>query len=167
MPSFPPLLSTGTAYVAQGVRRVYLVASIANPAAPTRAELTAGTEVTQNVTAMTGWAPNQNFANRAVLGSATVGSIAGTANFPAQSLTFEAGQNSTDIRTLLTWTQPPSTYYVVILTEGDVPGQKMNVFKCLVGVIAPQNVLGDTEAQVDVAFGVLSANMQVAIPANP
>ena len=167
MPSFPPLLSTGTPYVAQGTRRVYIVASIANPAAPTRAELTAGTDVSQNITAMTAWAPNQNFANRSVLGSATVGQIAGTANFPAQSISFEAGQNSTDIRSLLVWTQPPSTTFVVILGEGDVAGQKMSVFKVAVGVVAEQNVLGDTEAQIDVAFGVLSANMNVAIPANP
>jgi hypothetical protein len=167
MPSFPPLLSTGTSYVAQGVRRIYIVASIANPASPTRAELTAGTDVSQNVTAMSGWAPNQNFANRSVIGSAIVGQISGTANFPAQSLSFESGQNSVDVRSLLVWTQPPTATFVVILPEGDIAGQKMNVFKVLIGVVAPQNVFGDTEAQIDVAFGVLSANMGVAIPANP
>ena len=167
MPSFPPLLSTGTSYVAQGVRRIYIASAIANTASPTRAEMTASTDVSQNVTAMSAWLPNQNFANRSVIGSATVGQIAGTANFPAQSMSFEAGQNSVDIRSLLVWTQPPSTTYVLILTEGDVAGQKMNVFKCLVGVVGSQNVLGDTEAQVDVAFGVLTVNMGVTIPANP
>jgi hypothetical protein len=170
MPSFPALLSTGTAYVAQGPRRIYIVPSIANPASPTRAELTAGTDVSQNVTAMSGWAPNQNFANRSVIGSATVGQIAGTANFPAQSLSFEAGANSVDVRALLVWTQPPTATFVVILPEGDIPttsATKMNVFKVLIGVVAPQNVFGDTESQIDVAFGVLSANMGVTIPANP
>ena len=167
MPTFPPLLSTGTAYVAQGVRKIYIVPSIANPASPTRAEFNAATDVSQNVTAMTTWAPNQNFANRSVLGSAIVGQIAGTANFPAQSLSFEEGANSVDIRSLLVWTQPPSSTWVVILNEGDVAGQKCDVFKVLVGVVASQKVFGDTEAQVDVAFGVLSANMGVPIPANP
>lgn len=169
MPTFPTVLSTGTPFVRQGVGRIYLASSVANIASPTRAEMSTpiATDVSQNVTAMTAWQPNQNFANRSVFGSATVGTIAATANFPTQSMSFEAGQNSVDIRSLLVWTQPPATWWVLFLNEGDVPGQKMDVFKCAVGVVASQKVLGDTEAQIDVAFGVLDVRMAVTIPANP
>lgn len=169
MPSFPPLLSTGTAFVRQGIARIYIVPTIANIASPTRAELTAGTDVTQNCTNMTTWIPNQNFANRAVMGSQVVGTIAGTANFPTQTLSFEAGANSVDIRSLLSWTpgQQPSTKFIVFLNEGDIAGQLMDVFKVTVGVVGSQRVMGDTEAQIDVAFGVNDNRMGVAIPANP
>jgi hypothetical protein len=138
--------------------------TIANPAAPTRAELSAGTDISQNVTAITGFAQNQNFAPRSVFGSAVIGKIAGTIELVDSSMSFEAGANSIDVRALLT---TGALGYMVILNEGDIPSQKMNVFKTQVGAVTPQQVLGDTEAQVDVAFGLFSANLYVTIPLNP
>ena len=164
MPTFPPALSTGTPYVAQGPRRYYWVVTIANPAAPTRAELTAGTDLSQNVTAISGFGQNQNFAPRSVFGSNVIGKIAATIELTDSSMSFEAGANSVDVRALLT---TGALGYMVILNEGDIAGQKMNVFKSQVGSVTPQQVLGDTEAQIDVSFGVFSANLYVAIPANP
>jgi hypothetical protein len=164
MPSFPPLLSTGNPYVAQGVRRFYWATTVANPAAPTRAEMTASTDLSQNITAISGWAQEQGFADRSVLGSAIIGKIAATIKLSDSSLSFEAGANSVDARALFTL---GAVGYMFVLNEGDIAGQKMNVFKAGVGAVSPQQQMGDTEAQVDVSFGLFSANLYVAIPANP
>jgi hypothetical protein len=164
MPTFPPLLSAGNPYVAQGIRRIYWVVTIANPAAATRAELTAGTDLSQSVTALTGWGQNQNFAPRSVIGSNVIGKIAATIELADSSMSFEAGQNSVDARALFV---TGNIGYMCILNEGDVAAQKMNVFRSYVGAVTPQQVMGDTEAQIDIAFGVLSVSLYVPIPANP
>lgn len=167
MPSFPPALTTGTEYVAQGPRRCYWLTTVANMSAVTRAEMTAGTDLSQSITALSGWGQNQNFAPKSVLGSSVIGKIAGTTELLDSSMSFSAGQNSVDARALFVLTIPITTGYMLVLNEGDVAGQKMNVFKAGVGAVTPQQQMGDTQAQVDVSFGLLLAVMYTTIPANP
>jgi hypothetical protein len=164
MPSFPTALNTGTPYVAQGVRKFYWLPSVANVAAVTRAEMTAGTDLTGNVTGLAGFDKKQNFVKRSTFGSADVGTIAGTRELSDSSMSFEQGANSVDVRSLLT---EALVGYMLILNEGDVPGQKMDVFKAQVGSVAPQQQIGDNEAQIDIAFGLFSRTPNVTIPANP
>ena len=127
--------------------------------------MTAGTDLSQNITAIAGFTFAQNFADRSVLGSNFVGKVAGTIKVDDSSLSFEAGANSVDARALFTL---GAVGFMLQLNEGDIAGQKMNVFKCAVGAISSQQQLGDTEAQVDVSFGILTQpSLYVAIPANP
>ena len=164
MPSFPPALSfTGIRYFAPGTRKFYWVPSIATLSSPTRAEMTAGTDLTGSINAATGWTLATNFLDSSDYGTRVVGKISGKITFADSSLTFWASNNSVDVRALLTQDLAGN---IITLQEGDVPGQKMNVFKV---TVAAQSFQQDEQnpAYIDIQFGILAAVLNVTVPANP
>lgn len=86
MPKFPRRSNTG----------VYLVTTIANPAAPTVAEITAGTPLHDELAALTGFTSEQGTIPVPTLGSMWDGTIPGGETAAASSLTFYAGDDDTD-----------------------------------------------------------------------
>ena len=168
MPTLPtPLSYSGVKYIAQGVRRYYWVPSIATLSSPTRAEMVAGTDLTGTPGAAgslfdaNGWASTQNFIAVPDFGSKVVGKIPGTAELQDSTLVFYASSTSADVRALLT---DNLQGYVILLEEGDVPGQKMDVFKVQVGAVTVDQSLNNP-AQVTVPFGIFALAKNVTIPA--
>lgn len=168
MPTTPPALTySGAKYIAQSVRRYYWVPSIATISSPTRAEMVAGTDLTGTPGAAgslfgaNGWTSQQNFIPVPDFGTRIVGKIPGTADLQDSSLVFYASNTSTDVRALLT---DNLQGYIVILEEGDVPGQKMDVYKVQVGAVTVDQSLGNP-AQVTVPFGIFAISKNVTIPA--
>lgn len=163
MPTQPPALSFGgVRYVAQGTRLYYAVPSIANTGAPTRAELIAGTNLTGFVSGMDGWSQNVNFVKVPDFGSRTVGVIPGTVELADSKFTFYESSTSVDARALFTVNL---VTYITIMLEGDVAGQKMDVFKIQIASATPQQELGDTAAQIDFGVALMSYTPYVTIPA--
>ncbi|MGW1000479.1 phage tail tube protein [Streptomyces sp. NPDC002520] len=123
MPATP--ISATTRYIPPGTTRYYWVASISNYLSPTRTELNAGSDLTAEVQAVSGFATNSDQQDTPDLGSRFVSKIPGRITADDSSITLYASANSSDARTLM----PRDTAgYIVILPEGDVTGQKMDVF---------------------------------------
>jgi hypothetical protein len=162
MPTTPSALTFGgVRYIAPGTRHFYWVPTIANTASPTRAELIAGTDLTPSVADASGWTTASDFVDTPDFGSRTVTKIPGKITFADSSFTFYESSTSSDVRALLT---QDLVGYVTIMLEGDVTGQKMNVFKVQVASVAPQQSLSDP-AQIQISFGIFSVNQNVIIPA--
>jgi hypothetical protein len=129
----PPLAPT-TRYFPPGTRKVYWVPVISNYLAPTRAELNAGTDLSAEISALTGWSVTANMVDAPDMGSKFTSQVGGRLTSAQNDITCYLSQNSIDARTLL----PRSTTgYVVLLWEGDIPGQKMSVFPVVVTTQAP------------------------------
>lgn len=121
----PAPLTPTTRYFPPGIRKVYWVPTIANYLAPTRAELNAGTDLSGEIETMTGWSLAGATVDVPDMGSRFTSQVPGRLTSATNDLTAYMSQNSNDIRTLL----PRDTNgYIVCLWEGDVSGQKMDVF---------------------------------------
>lgn len=119
-----PIAATSR-YIPPGTTRYYWVTTIANYTSPTRAELNAGSDLTAEVSAVSGFATSSDQQDTPDLGSRFTGKIPGRITADDSSITMYLSSNSSDVRTLL----PRDTAgYVVIFPEGDVAGQKMDVF---------------------------------------
>lgn len=119
-----PIAATSR-YIPPGTTRYYWVTTIANYTSPTRAELNAGSDLTAEISAVSGFATSSDQQDTPDLGSRFTGKIPGRITADDSSITMYLSSNSSDVRTLL----PRDTAgYVVIFPEGDVTGQKMDIF---------------------------------------
>jgi hypothetical protein len=116
---------------------VYFVAAFANYLAPTRAELNAGTDLSAQISALTGWAMVANMVDTHDMGSKFTSQVGGRLTSAANDITCYLSQNSIDARSLL---PRGATGYIVLLWEGDVPGNKMTIFPVTVTSQAPDTV---------------------------
>jgi hypothetical protein len=123
----PAPLTPTTRYFPPGVRKVYFVSTIANYLAPTRAEINAGTDLTAEIATggMAGWSLAGSTVDTGDLGSNFTSTVPGRLTSPTNSIDFYLSQNSIDARSLLPRT---TNGYIAVLWEGDVPGNKMDVF---------------------------------------
>lgn len=152
MPATP--ITASTRYFRPGLSKIYFCATIANIASPTRAELNAGTDISPEVAAVSGWQPTRNFLDAPDLNSAFIPKVSAGLEAGDSSINLYASSNSVDARTLL----PMDTSgFIVFLYEGDVAGRKMNVFPVKVGSDAQEFDLGNVAVLV----------FQFAITANP
>jgi len=123
MPATP--LTPTTRYFPPGTRKIYWVPTIANYLAPTRAELNAGTDLSAEVSAMTGWSVTSNTVDTPDMGSRFTSQVPGRLTSATNDVTLYNSQNSNDGRTLLV---RDTNGFIVLLWEGDVTGQKMDIF---------------------------------------
>ena len=153
----PPAPLTPTVrYVPPGTRKVYWVTTIATYTAPTRAELNAGIDLSNEIAAVNGFTVTSGTVPTPDLSSRFVPEIPGQITAPSSQLSFYASNTSSDVRTVL----PRDTAgFVVILWEGDITGQRMDVFPAKVTVSAPNGNMQNPE-QIDVSFSITK------IPAN-
>ena len=123
MPATP--IAATTRYIPPGTTRYYWVATISNYLSPSRAELNAGSDLTAEISAVSGFATNSDQQDTPDLGTRFVGKIPGRITADDSSITMYASANSSDARTLM----PRDTSgFIVIFPEGDITGQKMDVF---------------------------------------
>ena len=134
-----PLTPT-TRYFPPGIRRVYWVPTIGNYLAPTRAELNAGTDLTGEIETMSGWSVTSNTVDVPDMGSRFTSQVPGRLTSATNDLTCYNSQNSNDARTLLI---RDINGFIVLLWEGDVSGQKMDVFPVRVMAQAVDSTVED------------------------
>ncbi|MFC7892682.1 hypothetical protein [Streptomyces sp. NPDC057381] len=155
-------IQASTRYYRRGVTKVLWVPTIANKAAPTRAEINAGTELADEVSAMSGWQTTSGTVPTPALGSRFTPVVGGEITASDSSLTFWASKTADDVRTLLI---REATGFVVWMDEGDVPGQTMDVFPVSVTSQAKIREL-DGASQIMAQFAITSEPSEnVAIPA--
>ena len=152
----PTPLSATTRYIPPGTRKIYWVPTIATYTAPTRAELNAGTDLSGEVAEVSGFSVTSDTTDTPDLSGRFVPVIAGRIKADSSSLSFYASSNSADVRTVL----PRDTAgYIVMLWEGDVTGQRMDIFPVKVTVSALDGNMEDPE-KVNVQFAITK------VPAN-
>jgi hypothetical protein len=161
----PPAAITGSIrYFPPGIRRVYFVATMANYLAPTRAELNASTDLTPEIAGggMAGWSLAGSTVDVPDLGSVFTSTVPGRLTSPTNSIDMYLSQNSIDVRTLLVRT---TNGFIAVLWEGDVPGQKMDVFP--VRVITQANDTNTEDpGKVTLEFAITKIPaITIAIPA--
>jgi len=148
----PPALTATVRYVPPGTRKIYFVVTVANytTPGPTRAELNAGTDLTNEIASITGFTVTSDTIEVPDMSGRFAAKIAGRIHAADSAMMFYLSSTSADVRTVL----PRDTVgYVVALWEGDITGQKMDVFPVKVTSATIQT---DTEAaaQIEVAFAV-------------
>ena len=112
-------------YIAPGTRKYYWVTTIATQASPSRGELNAGLDLSDEVADVSGFTVTSDQVEVPDLATRFTGKIPGRIHADDSSMTFYAASTSNDVRTVL----PRDTAgFMVILPEGDVTGQKMDVF---------------------------------------
>lgn len=155
-------IAAAVRYYRRGLTKVSWVPTIDNPAAPTRAELNAGTELSVEVGAVEGWQVTSEVVETPTLGTKFNAKIDGPISADDSSLTLYASKTGTDVRDLL---QRGSDGYVVWMDEGDTPGRGMDIFPVRVLTQAKQRNLEDAAA-VQVQFAVTrEPSENVVIPA--
>jgi hypothetical protein len=160
----PPTPLTPTVrYIPPGTRRIYWLTTIASYAtAVTRAEINAGIELTNEIASMSGFTVTSDSTETPDLSGRFVSKIPGRIKADDSSMSFYASSTSADVRTVL----PRDTAgYVIILPEGDVPTQRMDVFPAKVSSAAVDTTMEDP-AQINVQFTVTRVPaLNLVIPA--
>lgn len=124
-----PAITGSTRYIPEGVTHYYYVPSIATQSSPTRAELNAGTDLTNEIAAVGDWAINGSAVAAPDLAHLFDSSVSGKLSMGTTTIDMYASTNSTDVRQLL---PRGTTGYIVKFPEGDVSGRTMDVFKVTV-----------------------------------
>lgn len=155
-------ISATTRYYRKGVTKFYWLASCADPAAPTRAEMDAGIDLSREIAEINGWQVKSEFVPTPDLGSRFTGKIGGDITADDSSINFYASKNSVDVRSVLS---RDTVGTMLVLDEGDVPGGKMDTFPATVGSAPKLRSLSDP-AMIQVNFAITSEPKEnVTIPA--
>lgn len=161
MPATP--LPSYTRYFPPGTRQYYWVTSIANPAAPTRAELNAGTDLTGQIAAVNGFTPLANLVDVTPIGSQFINWLTTTVDpgSGGNEIILFAAANGNDARLVM---PPGTTGFLVILPEGDVTGQYCEVWPAKVNVMYIDPAM-ETPGQIHFEYTITSGPSQnVTIP---
>lgn len=155
-------ITTSDRYYVQGVSKVIWAPTLANPASPTRTEINAGTDLSGEIAAVSGWEVTGNTEDTTALGSVFIGKVPSTTTSDDSSLTMYADSTSVDVRTLL---QRGSSGYIIWMDEGDVEDHLMDTFPVRVTSVTPQRDVSSV-AQIMVNFAIMREPSQnIAIPA--
>ena len=141
-------------YARFGVTRCVFTPAVSNILSPTRAEINAGTDLSNEVSEISGFQVNSEFIDTPDLGTSFVAKIAGRTSSEDSSITMYASLNSVDVRTLL---PRGTTGFFIWFDEGDVPGRKADCYKITVGSIGKDRSLEEASRIV----------VSVAITATP
>lgn len=161
MPATPIVASDR--FFHRGTTKIYAVTAIANTAAPTRAELNAGTDLSPQVQAVEGWEVAGAEIETPDLGSVFTSKLPGATSVDESSITMYADQQGTDVRTLL---PRGASTHIVMMFGGDVAGNKCDVYKVRVRSNAKPVNVEDEAGLITVAFSITAEpNENVTVPA--
>jgi hypothetical protein len=157
-----PNITASTRYARFGVTRVVYALTVANYLSPTRGEINAGTDLSNEVAEISGFQVTSEFIDSPDLGSAFVAKVAGRTSSDDSSITMYASVNSVDVRTLL---PRGTTGYLMWFDEGDVAGRKYDVYPITVGSAAKDRDL-EAAARIIVSVAVTRVPAEnVTVPA--
>ncbi|RGD59413.1 hypothetical protein DR950_17880 [Kitasatospora xanthocidica] len=147
------MASTQQRYMRRGITKIYFVKAVAAATnIPTRQELTAGTDLSRQISDIEGWSLENSPIETPDLGAKFATSIPGEDKAANSSLTFYEDLGGDTVETLLS---KDVTGYVCILRKGDVPASKsLDVFPVRVGSRAPSYSTGAEPAKFKVSFSI-------------
>jgi hypothetical protein len=127
-------------YVRFGLTRVVYALTVSNYLSPTRGEINAGTDLSGEVSEISGFQVAGAFVDAPDLLSPFTAKLAGRTTADDSSITMYASSNSVDVRTLL---PRGTTGYLMWFDEGDTPGRKFDIYPITVGSAAKDRSLED------------------------
>lgn len=159
MPATP--LTATSRYTPPGVRKYNWLTAVANKNSPTRAEINAGTDLSGEISDVSGFELTADQADAPDLGGGFVAQVPARVSAADSELVFYASQTSSDVRTIFT---RGTAGFVLILPEGDVTGQKCEVWPAKVrSMFIDPNI--EDPAKIHVQFSITSLPVQnVTIP---
>lgn len=140
-------------FVRRGVTKIFFVPAVADIAVgATRAEITAGTDMSAQVAEVAGWLMTNQAIPTPDLGSSFESSIPGTNQTADSSLTFYEDLEDETLEEML----PPLTPgFVVFLRKGDKPTSKsMDTFPVRVASKSSAITTGNEAARWTASFGI-------------
>lgn len=156
-------ISTVSRYIPEGTWHFNFLPAVATLTAPTRAEINAGTDLSPQVASYGTWTVNSNPVNTPDLGTTFVSTTNGLTSADGTTLSMYADPSGSDVRTLL---PRNTTGFMLVLSGGDVPGRKMNVFPVKVSQSTPSSSIGGNPATIELAFSTTGAPAEnVTVPA--
>lgn len=161
----PTKLNPTSRYIHAEVATVYGIDTVAAPdtTGPTRVEIDAGTDWTDEVAEMTGWALSAQRVAVPDLGRKFVSQVGGRINPSDSSIMFWASEDTLDIRDAIA---TGDKLYVMIAHGGDVTGQKADLWYVEVNAISKPIVVGNESPRITVEFAHLARPLEdFAIPA--
>lgn len=158
-----PIAST-TRYINPDTTKIYFCATISDKTAPTRSELNAGTDLTREVNAVSGWMTSSDQVETPDMDTKFTSKIPGRISADDSSITFYCDVTGADARALL---PRDTTGFIVFLDGGDVTGSLMDVFPVSVSSLGKaRSVEGKDAATVEIQFSITSEPAEdVEIPA--
>ena len=132
-------------YIRRGTARAYWATTIANPAAPTVAEITAGTDLTRDLEQLTNFTPTVETISYNVASSPFTRQTPGRLSAAPQLLTFYENRIDNNAAERAALAQGAAGY-VVLCPDGEPsPGDRVEVWPARAG--GPANIWsGDTTA---------------------
>lgn len=160
-----PLITKSTRYTSAGVTKCYYLPTVAAAnLTPTRAEMTAGTDLSRELADWAGWTVTANKIETPDLANVFTSQIAGKTTAADSSLTFYASVNTVDVRNLL---PRGTTGNIMFCDGGDVAGNRADVYPVTVMSNGKQRkIKGDGADEIMVQFSITSPpGENVTIPA--
>lgn len=160
-----PDVTLATRFNPVGTTKYYWVPTISNKAAPSRAELNAGTNLSADLYAVEGFTVKSTSVDTPDISTLFVSQTTGRITADESSITMYLDAAGADSRTLM----PRGTAgFVVRLEGGDVSGRKMDVFPVKVQSVSKANLNagGDAAAGIMYSYAITSEPAEnVTIPA--
>ena len=156
-------ISASTRFINKGVTRFIWCDAIADISAPTRSEINAGTDISNEIQEIDGWLVESASVETPDLGHLFTGSITGSTSAEDSSVTLYADIGGADIRDSLS---RGDNGFMIIMDGGDIAGRTMDVFPCRVGSLGKNRSVDDDPATIVINFNITSEPSEdVTIPA--
>lgn len=155
-------ITPSTRYFLPGTTKVLILPAISNiVTGPTRVEINAGLDISEEIAAVSGWMITSENVPTPDLGKRFVSQVTGRLTAADSSLTCWADKAGADIRAELAIDQDT---FVVFLDGGDVEDSPMDLYKCVVSSVGK---LRDVEGsgRVDVKFSIRAFTENLTVPA--
>lgn len=162
--SSPTSLPKSNRYFDPSVTKCYYLPTVAaTTLIPTRAEMTAGTDLSNEIADLDGWNTESDQIETPDLGTLFTGKIQGRTSIDDSSLTFHADKTGEDVRGVL----PRGTEgYIMWCDGGDVTGNIAAVYPVVVTSVGMQRSVDDDNARITVTFSITrEPNELVTVPA--
>lgn len=155
-------IPVSTRFFQPGIVKVYWLPTVADPSNVTRAEITAGTDLTPELDDISGWSYSTTFVETKDANSRTRPKLAGAVSLDDSSMTFNGSQDGQDVRTVLT---RGTTGYVLWCDGGDATGLPGELFPAEVGAVVRVRSLDSDAFKVRVDFGITNVPTDIDLPA--
>lgn len=157
-------ITQATRFTSRGSTRAYWLTTVANPAAPSRSELNAGTDLSRELADWDGWSEEPELLSAPDLANRRTRQVVGPIEPGSPTITMYMSKTGTDARSLMA---EGATGYMVFMDGGDVAGQKMDLYPVTVSAVVKQR--SATGSDVDTllhSFAITGdPQLNLAIPA--
>lgn len=160
-----PSITASTRYFDVAITRIYYLPAIASATfVPTRAEMTAGINLTPEIADLSGWVVGVEYFDTQNLNQVFRTKAPGIRTAPDSSLTFYTSKTGVDARVTLF---PGVTGFIMFLDGGDSVGNRAEVYPITVGSIGVTRNAGNDVANSSTALVASMVQIGFAITGTP